>query len=60
MQLRMLQTNPSENDIRNQKRYRSVQALNNRKVEKYSSAYYVISSYISIGIPVIALLKLAL
>ena len=33
--LHMFQTNPCENNVRNQKRYRPIQALNNRKVEKY-------------------------
>ena len=58
--LHMFQTNPCENNVRNQKRYRPIQALNNRKVEKYWSAYYATSSFISVGIPVNTLIKLAL
>ena len=56
----MLQTKAGVHE-RNQKRYRPVQALNGRVVERCCSrGYYLISSVISISIPIIALLKLAL
>ena len=68
----MLQTKAGVN-ARNQKRYRPVQALNGRTVERccYTptprpptitpcSGCYLLSSVVSIAIPVIALLRLAL